>query len=425
MAKKILIIGSGGREHALVQACAQSALVSEVVVAPGNEGMAEARRVPVDAEDAVAVVALAQAEAADLVIIGPEAPLAAGAADALRAEGFLVYGPGAEGAQLEASKAFSKDFMVRHGIPTARARSFRDFSKALEYLHDQAYPLVIKASGLAAGKGVIICPNFATAELTARDMLVRHKFRESGHEILVEEFMDGEEASIMLMVSGTDYIMLPASQDHKRIGEGDTGPNTGGMGAYAPAACVTPEIQRKVVAEIIEPTLQGLRAEGIDYRGTLYIGIMIEQGQPKVVEYNVRFGDPECQILLPLLASDPVALFFDCAQGNLKPSAVPVRPDYAMIVTLAAEGYPAAYRKGDAITLPDILPEGASILHAGTTRNERGQLVTNGGRVLGCVGTGSTLQAARDQAYAVAEQVRWEGVYFRRDIGWRQLQREG
>lgn len=430
---KVLVIGSGGREHAIVLACLRSNLVTEVIAAPGNGGMeAQVRCVGINAEDPQAIVELAKAEKADFVIVGPEAPLAAGAVDALEAEGILAYGPLKAGARLEASKSYSKDFLKRHHIPTATGESFRDYSKALDYLQNHSYPLVIKADGLAAGKGVVICENFEQAEHAAQDMLVKNDFGTAGHEIVVEEFMTGEEASIMLMVSGEQYLMLPASQDHKRVGEGDTGPNTGGMGAYAPADVVTPAVEAKVRKEIIEPTLAGLKAEGIDYRGTLYVGIMVTPGgQPKVVEFNVRFGDPECQILLPLLAEDPVALMLDCAKGTLKPSAVPVRDESAIIIVLAAEGYPRAYRKGDPITLPAAadLPEGTQIVHAGTRlltgKDGTQQIVTAGGRVLGVVATAPTLKQARDKAYALADQVQWEGVYMRRDIAWRQLKRQG
>lgn len=421
---KVLIIGSGGREHALLKACLQSPLVDNVVVAPGNGGMAaDARCLDVNPENVAAIVKLAQREAADFVIIGPEIPLAAGVADELRAAGVAVYGPGQAGARLEASKAYSKDFMKRYGIPTARAETFRDFGQALEYLRSQSYPVVIKASGLAAGKGVIVAESFEHAETVVHDMLVGNRFGQSGHEVLIEQFLEGEEASIMLIVSGQQYLQLPPSQDHKRVGEGDTGPNTGGMGAYAPAPVVTPEVAAKVRERIIEPTLAGLARETIDYRGTLYIGIMVSAGEPYVIEYNVRFGDPECQILLPLLEDDPVKLMLDCARGELEPADVRLKDAHAMIIVLAAEGYPGAYRKGDPITLPGTIPANGSILHAGTKLDGAGRLVTAGGRVLGVVATGTTLEAAAEDAYALAQQVSWVGVHYRQDIGWRILKR--
>lgn len=422
---KVLVIGSGGREHAIVKACLASPLVKEVIAAPGNGGMAaEVTCHPLKVEDIKATVELAKREKVDFVIVGPEVPLALGVVDALEEVGILAYGPLKAGARLEASKTFTKEFLVRHNIPTAKGQRFNSLPEALEYLRNTSYPTVIKASGLAAGKGVVIAPNFDEAETVARDMLIGNRFGESGHEILIEEFMDGEEASIMLMVSGTQYVMLPASQDHKRVGEGDTGPNTGGMGAYAPAAVVTESVREKVIHEIVEPTLQGLKKEGIDYRGTLYVGIMVVNGQPKVVEFNCRFGDPECQILLPLLEDDPVKLMLDCAKGTLKPAEVRVKNSYAAIIVMAAHGYPEAYRKGDPIQFPATLPPEVSIVHAGTARDEQGVIRTSGGRVLGVVATGKSLREATQRAYSVCDQIHWEGAFFRRDIGHRQLARE-
>ncbi|WP_309386653.1 phosphoribosylamine--glycine ligase [Cerasicoccus frondis] len=423
---KVLVIGSGGREHSLVIACKKSPLVDEIIAAPGNGGMAlDADCRALDVNNVDAIVALAKEVAADLVIVGPEAPLAIGAADALRAAGFDVYGPNLDGARLEASKTFTKEFLINNKIPTAWGEKFTDFTKSLQYLQNAEYPLVIKADGLAAGKGVLICQSFTEAEQVARDMLVKNSFGVAGHEILVEEFMDGEEASIMLMVSGEDYIMLPASQDHKRVGEGDTGLNTGGMGAYAPAAVVNDAVEKKVREEIIIPTLKALKDDGIDYRGTLYVGIMVmPDGQPKVVEFNVRFGDPECQILLPLLEQDPVQLILDCARGELKPETVRVKDEYSMIVVMAAGGYPDAYRKGDVISFPAELPDNVSIVHAGTVKNDAGEIVTAGGRVLGVVANAPTLQQAKADAYQVVEQVKWKNAFYRRDIAWRQLERE-
>ncbi|WOO39898.1 phosphoribosylamine--glycine ligase [Rubellicoccus peritrichatus] len=419
---KVLIIGSGGREHSLLKACLKSPLVDEVVAAPGNGGMAaEARCLAVDIEDGAAVLALARQEAAELVIVGPEAPLAVGVADTLREAGIAVYGPGKAGAELEASKAFSKEFMQRHQIPTAGSATFSDYAEALEYLKDKSYPIVIKASGLAAGKGVIIPQNFEDAQRTIHEMLVKNVFGDSGHTVLIEDFMDGEEASIMLMVSGEQYVQLPPSQDHKRVGEGDTGPNTGGMGAYTPAPVVTPEIAEKIRTKIIEPSLKGLKSDGVDYRGTLYVGVMVVKGEPFVVEYNVRFGDPECQILLPLLEDDPIKLMLDCANGTLEPANVKVKDEHAMIVVMAAGGYPGPYGKGDVITFPESIPDNCSIVHAGTKLNDAGEIVTAGGRVLGVVATGPTLQAAADDAYALAKEVKWSDAFFRKDIGWRVL----
>ncbi|WP_309399293.1 phosphoribosylamine--glycine ligase [Cerasicoccus maritimus] len=424
---KVLVIGSGGREHSLVIACKKSPLVDEIIAAPGNGGMAmDADCRPVDVNDSEAIVALAKEVAADLVIVGPEAPLAVGASDALRAAGFDVYGPNLDGARLEASKTFTKDFLINNKIPTAWGEKFTDYTKSVNYLSNVDYPIVIKANGLAAGKGVLICQTFEQAQAVAKDMLIQNAFGAAGREILIEEFMDGEEASIMLMVSGEDYVMLPASQDHKRVGEGDTGLNTGGMGAYAPAAVVDEAVEKKVREEIILPTLKALKADGIDYRGTLYIGIMVlPDGQPKVVEFNVRFGDPECQILLPLLEQDPVQLILDCARGELKPESVRVKDEYSMIVVMAAGGYPDAYHKGDVISFPAELPDNVSIVHAGTVKNEAGEILTAGGRVLGVVANAPTLQQAKEDVYKVVEQVKWKNAFYRRDIAWRQLAREG
>lgn len=421
---KILVIGSGGREHALVRACLASPLAGEVIAAPGNGGIAaDVVCHELDTDDIPATVALAKAQQVDFVIVGPENPLSQGLVDALEQAGITAYGPCREGARLEASKAHAKDFMARHGIPTASARTFNDLSKALSYLQNISYPAVIKADGLAAGKGVVVVENFEQAEIAAGDMLVRNHLGVSGQRIVVEEFMHGEEASIMLMVSGENYVQLPPSQDHKRAGEGDTGPNTGGMGAYAPAAVVTPEVARQVAENIIRPTLAGLKADGIDYRGTLYIGIMVTPAGPKVVEYNVRFGDPECQILLPLLAQDPLAIMLACARGTLKPEEIRIKKEYAMIVVMAAKGYPASYTKGDPIVLPGELAPNTAILHAGTRIDKSGTLVSAGGRVLGIMATAPTLQQAADDAYQLCGRIKWNNGWYRRDIGHRQLQR--
>lgn len=420
---KVLVIGSGGREHALLRACQASPLVSGLHAAPGNTGMAEiAECHPLEAEDPAACVELAGKLACNLVIVGPEAPLAAGVADALRAAGIATYGPGRKGAELEASKAACKQFFDRYGIPTAAWRSFTEVAPALTYLETCRLPVVVKASGLAAGKGVLICGALDEARQAVRGMLEENRFGDSGKEIVIEECLAGEEASIMVMVSGDRYVCLPASQDHKRIGEGDTGPNTGGMGAYAPAAVVDEAVMQQVRTRIIEPTLEGFRKEGIDYRGTLFVGLMIdENGKSRVLEYNVRFGDPECQVLLPLCETDPVQLMWDCAQGTLEPGAIRFREASSLIVVLAARGYPGAYAKGDPITLPDALPEGVHLIHAGTGRDGNGQLVGTGGRVLGVVAVRPRLEEAAQAAYSVCDAIQWENKYFRRDIAYRQL----
>ncbi|MBQ6704607.1 MAG: phosphoribosylamine--glycine ligase [Opitutales bacterium] len=422
---RVLIIGSGGREHALLRACKASPLVAAVSVAPGNGGMEqEAVCYPLNVSDTAAIVALAKKLDANFVIIGPEVPLSVGVVDELEAAGIPAYGPVKAGAKLEASKNFTKEFLVRHNIPTAQGKRFTSSEEAVEYLTSQKFPIVIKADGLASGKGVIIAEDFDQACTAVYDMLDSGCFGKSGSEILIEEFMEGEEASIMLMVCEDRYVMLPASQDHKRVGEGDTGLNTGGMGAYAPAPVVTPEIERRVVSEIVEPTLKGLAEDGIRYRGTLYVGIMITAEGPKVVEFNVRFGDPECQVLLPLLKTDPVAVMFACATGTLDPKAVEFHDGSNIIVVLAAEGYPGTPRKGDVISLPSRIPAGTGIIHSGTVREDNGTITTAGGRVLGVTARGTNLAEAAKSAYALISQIHFEGMHYRRDIGARQLRRD-
>ena len=422
----VLILGSGGREHSLLKACLRSPRVAKVRVAPGNGGMAlEADCLEVDAANPAAVLALVRQTGSNFVIVGPEVPWAAGVVDALEAAGVPAYGPLAAGARLEASKAFSKDFMVRHKVPTASSETFRQLEPALAYVRRQSVPIVIKASGLAAGKGVVIATTHAEAEAALRDMMQAKIFGASGDEVVIEEFMQGEEASIMLMVCGEEYLMLPPSQDHKRVGEGDTGLNTGGMGAYAPTTVVTPEVERRLREEIIVPTLRGLKADGIDYRGTLYVGIMVTATGPRVVEYNVRFGDPECQVLMPSLETDPVQIMEDIALGRFRSASVKLRPGATIIIVLAAGGYPGEIRKGDVITLPVNLPAGVDIVHGGTKRQADGRVVTAGGRVLGVVAHGATLQEAAQRAYSVVPQVKFEGSHYRRDIGYRQLRRDG
>jgi len=420
----LLILGSGGREHSLARACQNSPHVDRIIAAPGNGGlMKEFECHPLNLEDSEAGVALAKEVGADLVLIGPEVPLSLGFADALREAGIPTYGPGKKASQLEASKAFAKDFLTRHQIPTATHRTFSDLEEARAYLQKHSFPAVIKASGLAAGKGVIIAHTMDEAESVLQSMLDGSAFGESGKEIVIENYLEGEEVSIHLLISGDTWIMLPPSQDHKKAGEGDTGPNTGGMGAYAPADIVTEAVNREIHAGIIKPTLEGLRRDGIDYRGTLYIGLMLTQDGPKVIEFNVRFGDPETQVILPLIADDLVELFLLCAEGKPLPEKVHLHPAYAMVVILASKGYPGSYPKGEIITLPEQIMRSASVVHAGTRLNENYELVTDGGRVLGIIGTGPTLKIAAQKSYEAAEQIHFHSKYFRKDIGWRQLKR--
>ncbi len=418
----VLVIGSGGREHALVKACLASPLATRVIAAPGNGGMeADTQCFPLDVENVPSAVELAKREKIDLAIIGPEVPLALGMADALIEAGVLVYGPTFRGAQLEASKAVCKDFFAKYGIPTARSRTFSsaEMADALAYVEAEPLPVVIKASGLAAGKGVIIAQSREEALEATRGMLDGSMFGEAGAQIVVEECLVGDEASITLMVCGEKYVMLPAAQDHKRVGEGDSGPNTGGMGAYCPAPVVTPEMEKRIVTEVIEPTMRGFAAEGYDFRGTLFIGIMVTAYGPMVLEFNVRFGDPETQVVLPMLEADPLRLMLDCARGTLDPSTVGIRPGSAIVVVLAAKGYPGSYAKGDAISLPAKLPRNVSIVHAGTKRAADGTILSAGGRVLGVCAHAYTLQQAADAAYDVIGQISWQNMNYRRDIGHR------
>lgn len=422
---RVLIVGSGGREHALVKAVKNSPMLETLVCTPANGGISrDCKTESVKADDIAGIVKLAKDGKFDFVISGPEVPLSMGLADALRAEGIAVYGPNKNGAILEASKAFSKNFLKKYKIPTAQGENFTDFAEAEKFIKNAPFDVVIKASGLAAGKGVIIPETREEAVAAAREMLEGGSFGESGREIVVEEKMVGEEASIMLMVCGDKYVMLPPSQDHKRVGEGDTGLNTGGMGAYAPAAVATEAVLDDVRKNIIAPTLAGLKNEGIDYRGTLYVGIMITKDGAKVVEFNVRFGDPECQVLMPLIESDPLEVLFDIANGNLDVSKVRIAKKFAAIVVMCAKGYPDSYRKGDEIFLPaeSEIPEGCWVIHAGTTAKD-GKIFTSGGRVLGMVGTADTLQGALDNAYLLCGKTKFEGGFYRRDIAHRELER--
>lgn len=423
----LLIIGSGAREHALVKAARRSPLVKTVLAAPGNAGMQEeAVCHPVKADDVAGIVALALREHADFVIVGPEVPLSLGLVDALAEKKIPAFGPNQACAQLEASKVFTKEFLLRHKIPTAQGVTFTSTVAALDYVYQRPLPIVIKASGLAAGKGVTVAMTHAEAEAAIRAALEQKVFGASGDEVLVEDFLQGEEASMMLVVCGEKYLVLPPSQDHKRVGDGDTGANTGGMGAYAPAAIVDAPMLRQIEKEIIRPTLAAFKREGLDYRGVLYIGLMLTHTGPSVIEFNVRFGDPECQVLLPLLATDPIKILWDCTKGQLDPQACAIKPHYAAAVVLAAHKYPAEPRTGDVITLPPAasLPAGVDILHAGTKRRADGAVVTSGGRVLSVVATAPSLRAALDAAYAACAQIKFAGAHYRKDIGARQLIRE-
>ncbi|BEO25983.1 phosphoribosylamine--glycine ligase [Serratia marcescens] len=423
----ILIIGNGGREHALAWKAAQSPLADKVYVAPGNAGTAleaNLENVAIAATDISALVAFAQSHDIGLTIVGPEAPLVIGVVDAFQAAGLKIFGPSQAAAQLEGSKAFTKDFLARHRIPTAEYENFTEVEPALAYVRRKGAPIVIKADGLAAGKGVIVAMTLQEAEEAVRDMLAGNAFGDAGHRIVVEEFLDGEEASFIVMVDGENVVPMATSQDHKRVGDGDTGPNTGGMGAYSPAPVVTDEIHRRAMDQVIWPTVRGMAAEGNTYVGFLYAGLMIAaDGQPKVIEFNCRFGDPETQPIMLRLRSDLVELCLAGAEGRLneKSSDWDERP--ALGVVLAAGGYPGDYRNAEVIQgLPQQESADGKVFHAGT-RLQGNDVVTSGGRVLCVTALGDTVAQAQQRAYQLAEGIEWPGSFCRKDIGYRAIAR--
>lgn len=426
-AMKILVIGSGGREHALAWKLAQSPRVSEVLVAPGNAGTAtetKCRNVDVAVEDVAGLLALAQSEAVGFTVVGPEAPLALGVVDAFQAAGLRIFGPRRNAAQLEASKAFTKDFLARHNIPTAQYQVFTEIEPALAYIAQRGAPIVVKADGLAAGKGVVVATTVEEAQTAVRDMLGGSMLGKAGARVVIEDFLDGEEASFIVVASGTQYVVMATSQDHKRIGDGDTGPNTGGMGAYSPAPVVTPEVHARACREIIEPTLAGMAAEGAPFTGFLYAGLMINKdGAPRTLEYNVRMGDPETQPILFRLDSDLLDLLEAAVEGRLDQTRPQWNPQPTLGVVMAAAGYPGTIRKGDAIHGLDAALAPAKVFHAGTALKD-GRVVTSGGRVLCVVARGANVREAQAAAYAAVRQIRWEGAQFRRDIGYRAIARE-
>jgi phosphoribosylamine--glycine ligase len=430
---KILVVGSGGREHAIVHALTRNSSEQEsqheLLTAPGNAGTARlGRNVAVRAEAVDELVLLAEREAVDLVIVGPEAPLVLGLADRLRAANIPVCGPSAAAARLEGSKSFAKDFMRKYDIPTAAFRTFGkdDAEAAAAYLREAGAPIVVKASGLAAGKGAVVCRTEEEALSAVASMLTEGSLGDAGSEVVIEEFMDGEEASLFAVADGTDYVLLPTAQDHKRIGDGDKGPNTGGMGAYAPAPVMTPELLNVACKRIVEPVLAGMRAEGHPYSGILYCGLMISPQGPRVVEFNCRLGDPEAQVVLPLMESDPVELFLLSALGRLSEYRPVFRDGSAACVVLASSGYPGSYEKGktiEGVPAADGM-DGVTVYLAGVGAGSNGNLVTTGGRVLAVTGRGPDLSSALDSAYGGVERIRFDGQYFRRDIGARGLARE-
>ncbi|WP_296763567.1 phosphoribosylamine--glycine ligase [Sediminimonas sp.] len=419
----ILILGGGGREHSLAWAAMQNPKCDKLIVAPGNAGIAEiADCADLDIENGAAVTAFCEANAIEFVIIGPEAPLAAGIADRLRDAGLLVFGPDAGAARLEASKAFTKEICDAVGAPTARYARFTDADAARAHVRQTGAPIVVKADGLAAGKGVIVAETEAQA-LAAIDDMFGGEFGTAGAEVVIEEFMEGEEASFFVLVDGENVLPIGTAQDHKRAGEGDTGPNTGGMGAYSPAPVMTDAVAERALEQIIRPTVAELARRGTPYRGVLYAGLMISDGQPRLVEYNVRFGDPEAQVLMMRLGAQALDLMQAAAAGKLAEARVNWADDHAMTVVMAARGYPGPYEKGSVIGGLDGLPEDGNRIcfHAGTGRRD-GRFVANGGRVLNLTARGATLAEARDRAYAMVDRIDWPDGFCRRDIGWRALE---
>jgi phosphoribosylamine--glycine ligase len=424
---KILVIGGGGREHALAWKLAQSPRVSQVLVAPGNAGTArepKCRNVEVKATDVARLLQLALDEAVALTVVGPEGPLVGGVVDVFRAAGQRIFGPTRAAAQLEGSKAFAKDFLARHRIPTAYYQVFDDVALALEHVRDVGAPIVVKADGLAAGKGVVVAMTLDEAEAAIRDMLGGNAFGAAGSRVVIEEFLDGEEASFISMVDGEHALPMATSQDHKRVGDGDTGPNTGGMGAYSPAPVVTPDVHARVLREVVEPTVRGMIADGMPFTGFLYAGLMIDAtGAPKVIEYNVRFGDPETQPVLLRLRSDLVDLLDAALDGTLDTAAADWDPRPSLGVVMAARHYPADPRTGDGIQgLDTPLAADAKVFHAGT-RLDHGAVVTSGGRVLCACALGDDIAAAQRAAYAAVDEITWDGEFHRNDIGWRAIAR--
>jgi phosphoribosylamine--glycine ligase len=425
---KVLVIGGGGREHALAWKLAQSPQVEKVYVAPGNAGTAHEKKcenVRIKADDVRGLLDFALGQGVGLTVVGPEQPLVLGVVDVFTQAGLKCFGPSRMAARLEGSKAFSKDFLKRHHIPTAEYQSFTQVEPALAYLQEKGTPIVVKADGLAAGKGVVVAATPAEAEAAVRDMLAGNAFGSAGSRVVIEEFLQGEEASFIVMADGEHALALATSQDHKRVGDGDRGPNTGGMGAYSPAPVVSGAIHERVMREVIRPTIKGMAAEGSPYTGFLYAGLMIDaQGNPKVLEFNCRFGDPETQPIMMRLKSDLVSLCDAALEHKLNKVNAEWDGRAAVGVVLAAEGYPGDYRKGDVVLgLPQFPSDHVKVFHAGTAE-EDGKVVTSGGRVMTVTALGDTVADARLRAYHIAESIRWPGRFFRKDIGWRAVERE-
>ena len=423
----VLIIGSGGREHALGWKVAQSAKVAKVFVAPGNAGTTledKLENVAIDVCDIEGLIAFAKDNAVEMTIVGPEAPLVIGVVDAFEAAGLNCFGPREGAAQLEGSKAFTKDFLARHDIPTAWYQNFTEIEPAIAYVREKGAPIVVKADGLAAGKGVIVAMTLEEAEDAIKDMLAGNAFGEAGSRVVIEEFLDGEEASFIVMVDGDNVLPMATSQDHKRVGNGDTGPNTGGMGAYSPAPVVTQELHDRIMEQVIYPTVNGMKSEGNTYTGFLYAGLMImSDGTPKVIEYNCRFGDPETQPIMMRLQSDLVELVEASFAKKLDTMTAKFDSRAAVGVVLAAGGYPASYAKGDVISGIPAATDSAKVFHAGT-KMQGDDVVTAGGRVLCATALGETVTAAQQQAYALTKQINWDNAFYRTDIAYRAISRE-
>lgn len=422
----ILLVGAGGREHALAWKLRQSARCDELYCIPGNVGIEEcATCVPIKASEIDKIVSFAKEKNIELVVVGPEAPLVDGLADAISAQGIKVFGCSKKAAQLEGSKGFMKDLCAKYDIPSAKYGRFMDVESAKIFIQETGAPIVVKTDGLAAGKGVIICNTPDEAIEAARAMLEGAMFGDAGKEVVIEEFLDGEEISYFALADGKTILPLASAQDHKRVGDGDTGPNTGGMGAYSPAHFMTAELEEQVIKELIEPTIAGMAAEGCPFTGVLFAGLMVKDGVAKLLEYNVRFGDPECQPLMMRLNGDLVEILDAAAQGRLDEVKDQVKwaDDVALCVVMAANGYPASYEKGSVIRGFEKANavEGAYVFHAGTDRNENGEIISVGGRVLGVTAKGSSVAEAQKRAYEAVDKINWEGGFCRRDIGWRAL----
>jgi phosphoribosylamine--glycine ligase len=423
---RILVVGSGGREHALCWKIAASPLTDTLFCAPGNAGIAAlAECVPIGAEDIDKLTQFAVAQKIDLVVVGPEGPLVKGLVDRLEAAGIRAFGPRQNAAEIEGSKGFMKDLCARHNIPTARYKRFTDVERAKIFARTLPLPVVIKADGLAAGKGVVICGSHGEAEVAIDGMMVGHQFGHAGDSVVVEEFLDGEELSFFALSDGTHALAMISAQDHKRVGDGDTGPNTGGMGAYSPAPVATPEIEARIMAEIVRPTVAGLKAEGREFRGVLFAGVMVTKDGPKLIEFNARFGDPECEVMCIRMMSDIVPALVACADGTLEDFDLRWYPDSALTVVMATRGYPGSTKPGSIIrNLPTEERDDSIVFHCGTKKNAKGEIEAHGGRVLAVTALAKSTREAQAKAYRLVDAIDWPEGFCRRDIGWRAVARE-